>query len=161
MMAVTAGPDIEEVFKRLEPVLLTYAYRLVRNLEDARDLVQDAFVRIHREPAAVSNPRAWLYRVVHNLAVNHLRSAAYRKEAAHQWSLRSTGPDDSELISLERIVHELPEAQRQAVILKYFQRLSYDEVAEILGCPVGTVKSHVWRGLRRIRETIGESEGPK
>src|SRR5690242_20547055 len=74
--ATTAPPQcetIEELFTALESPLLAYALRLSRELSVAEDMVQEAFMRLHAQFNEVREPRRWLYRTVHNLALNHLR----------------------------------------------------------------------------------------
>src|SRR5580704_12454212 len=75
---VTAPPGretIEELFAALESPLLTYALRLVGELSVAEDMVQDAFMKLHEQFDQVREPRRWLYRTVHNLALNQRRQA--------------------------------------------------------------------------------------
>src|SRR6185295_10815019 len=67
---------IEELFTALESPLLSYALRLVGQLSVAEDLVQEAFMKLHGQFAEVREPKRWLYRTVHNLALNHRRDSA-------------------------------------------------------------------------------------
>ena len=67
---------IEELFAALESPLLSYALRLMGDREVAEDLVQEAFMKLHTQFAEVREPRRWLYRTVHNLALNHRRDSA-------------------------------------------------------------------------------------
>src|SRR6478672_11210037 len=67
---------IEELFAALESPLLSYALRLTGELGAAEDMVQEAFMRLHKQFAEVREPRRWLYRTVHNLALNHRRDSA-------------------------------------------------------------------------------------
>src|SRR6476646_6547784 len=66
---------IEELFAALESPLLSYAMRLVADLEAAEDVVQESFMKLHAQFNEVREPRRWLYRTVHNLALNHQRRA--------------------------------------------------------------------------------------
>src|SRR4051794_26438806 len=65
--------SIEELFAALESALLSYAMRLLREREPAEDVVQEAFMKLHEQFEEVREPRRWLYRTVHNLALNQLR----------------------------------------------------------------------------------------
>ena len=67
---------IEELFAALESPLLSYALRLISGRDVAEDLVQEAFMKLHSQFADVREPRRWLYRTVHNLALNHRRDSA-------------------------------------------------------------------------------------
>src|SRR5215212_8827277 len=71
----TEPETIEELFAALESPLLSYAVRLTGDLSVAEDLVQEAFMRLHAQFEQVREPRRWLYRTVHNLALNHRRAA--------------------------------------------------------------------------------------
>src|SRR5947209_14759939 len=66
---------VEELFAALESPLLAYALRLARERSTAEDMVQEAFMRLHAQFDEVREPKRWLYRTVHNLALNHLRDA--------------------------------------------------------------------------------------
>ena len=71
----TRGETIEELFMALESPLLAYGMRLVGGLEVAEDIVQEAFMRLHAQFEDVREPKKWLYRTVHNLALNHRRDS--------------------------------------------------------------------------------------
>src|SRR5512136_1445243 len=68
--------SVEDLFQALESPLLTYALRLLPGADTAEDVVQEAFMRLHTHFAEVREPRSWLYRTVHNLALNHQRKAS-------------------------------------------------------------------------------------
>ncbi|HEY2952173.1 MAG TPA: RNA polymerase sigma factor, partial [Verrucomicrobiae bacterium] len=70
---VPRSESIEELFAALESPLLSYAQRLLGERTPAEDMVQDAFMKLHSQFAEVREPRRWLYRTVHNLALNHRR----------------------------------------------------------------------------------------
>src|SRR5947207_1164744 len=72
---VSEGDTIEELFAALESPLLAYALRLTGDLSVAEDVFQEAFMKLHTQFDEVREPKRWLYRTVHNLAVNHLRDA--------------------------------------------------------------------------------------
>jgi RNA polymerase sigma-70 factor (ECF subfamily) len=143
------------------PRLLTYAYRLVGNPEDAADIVQEAMLKALSSPVPPDNLRAWLYSVTHNIAVDHLRRSKNRSRAALDlaaeralWLEEDPARADS-LIRIERAVRGLPSPYLEAVVLKFLQHFSYEEISEILKTPVGTIKARVARGLDRIRKTLG------
>ena len=157
--------------------LFGLAWRVTGSREDAEEAVQDAFVRAHRalfEQYSATrvrelSPRPWLFAVVLNAARNRRRG----RKAERSLDERSTDgrlviepPDpgaspgtlveSSELGKLiEQELLRLPRRQRAAVVLRLAEGLSYDEVAQIVGAPVGTVKSDVHRGLRTLRQALG------
>jgi RNA polymerase sigma-70 factor (ECF subfamily) len=146
--------------------LLGFLYRMCcgdRAL--AEDLVQEAFLRLIRRIDSYRYPRPfkpWLYAIAANLARDHFKSADARRtsaltEAAD--SLPGLNLDDSLLAwddarRVAAALAGLPAGQREAVVLRYYEDLSLDEVAEALRIPVGTVKSRLSLGLKRLHELM-------
>ncbi|HZA19040.1 MAG TPA: RNA polymerase sigma factor [Pseudonocardiaceae bacterium] len=107
-------------------------------------------------------PRAWLVTILLNVWRNHARAAARRPAPVDLASVTEPidpGADVDAVIDrrdtaqqLARQLAQLPEQQRIAVVLRHVNDLPITEIAEVLGCPPGTVKSHISRGLRRLRE---------
>jgi RNA polymerase sigma-70 factor (ECF subfamily) len=142
--------------------LFGVAYRLTGNAHDAEDLVQETFLRAYRafdrfEPG--SNARAWLYTILGRVRTDLFRRAKRRPRTvelvdegpavdAPQDALAS-GRED-----LERALRALPEAFREAVVLRDVQELSYAEIGEALGIPVGTVMSRIHRGRALLRAAL-------
>ena len=153
------------------------AWRVTGNREDAEEAVQDALVRAHRALFGAYSTtrlrelalRPWLFAVTLNAARNRLRG---RRPVR---SLDETSPDGRLLLepgsadlgppatvenqdlrtALELALRELPYRYRTAVVLRLVEDLSYAEAAQVLDRPVGTVKSDVHRGLRRLRRRLG------
>jgi RNA polymerase sigma-70 factor (ECF subfamily) len=138
------------------------AYRMTGNAHDAEDLVQETFLRAHRafdrfEPG--TNARAWLHTIL-----QRVRTDAYRRMQRRPATVElvgegpATAPPQDALASgreeLERALRGLPEAFRDAVILRDVQELSYAEIALALGVPVGTVMSRIHRGRALLREAL-------
>ena len=135
-----------------------YARRLTRSRSDADDLVQDTYDRAFghwHELRERRSCRAWLFRIARNLFTDHARSVAARPEL---WLV--TGTDSSRLESivsaesvermdarqLEAALKHLPDEQREAVLLCDLWGFSYEEIAAIMSCPLGTVQSRIARG---------------
>ena len=152
---------------RLFPPLL----RLTGSAEDAQDILQDAFFRAYqkiRDFHGDSSFYTWLYRIAVNLALSERR----RRRPALRWSdlpspeaiepsddpARSDPSAPLELAERERIVHqalgELPDDFRAVVVLKDLEGLRYDEIAETLGIPIGTVRSRLHRGRCDLRHRL-------
>lgn len=149
--------------------LYAMALALTGSPPDAEEIAQDALVRAHRalrgystERVAALHLRAWLHRIALNVVRNRARvhrvatqpldgagtpqlsdDASGRPEAV---ALRREGADE-----LRCLVARLPQAYREAVVLRHVQQLSYAEAADVLGRPVGTVKANVHRGLGLLR----------
>lgn len=144
---------IEHVFNELESPLLGYARQLVGDFSLAEDLVQEAFMRLHSQFQQVQTPRPWLYRTVHNLAVDHQRRARRlvplsTPDAEDDLSLEPAGdtplPDEqiarSENVGLIRLVLEtLDTRSREVVQLRFHEDLSYREISDRTGLGVGHV----------------------
>jgi RNA polymerase sigma-70 factor, ECF subfamily len=167
---------------RYSNYVYTIAVRIVGNESDAEDVAQEAFVRAYRALPRFrgdSKFSSWLYRIAANRALTHLKRRRRRVAAvdigagphveaeASQVDCRdSDRPDhavmDSEFRSRVRAaVAELPEQYRVVVTLFYLEERSYKEVAETLGIPMGTLKTHLHRARFLLREilTASNSEG--
>jgi len=171
-----AGPrefgSTEDAFFALEAPLLTYALRLLRDNDMAQDLVQEAFVRLHAEFESVRDPRRWLYRTVHNLALNHQRRD--RKvvplhptgEEASAHELELTDPEllpDEQITRLEHIglvrlsLDTLDERSRELVTLKFTEGLSYKEMSERTGLSTSNVGYILHHALKAIEAELEKS----
>ncbi|GAA0386471.1 RNA polymerase sigma factor [Acrocarpospora corrugata] len=138
---------------------------------EAEDVVQEAFVKAYRHLSGFRRDSAfkpWLLRIVANETHNLTRSRGRRAELAVRLGQEpeggSTDPDadpEGAVVAADRssrllaAVRGLPDREREAVVCRYFLQLSEAETAEVLGCPVGSVKSRTFRGLRRLREEVG------
>jgi len=160
------------------------AYRLAGNEADARDLVQEAFVRAftHRESYDPARPfEAWLARILRNVYLDGVRRYAHRHtvsldapagggemESAPSWEdrLRSGEPEplagalkgETEA-KVQGALTALPVHYRAAVVLCDVEGLTYERIGEILDCPVGTVRSRIHQGRRLLRKAFQELEG--
>jgi RNA polymerase sigma-70 factor (ECF subfamily) len=115
---------------------------------------------VYKEGARPDNPRAWLYRITHNEIANLLRSKRIRREV-HQTIVLQI-PQDKDEASLQNLASEtfqavqaLREPFKEAISLHYFHGLSLQETAGVIGCPVGTLKTYVARGLQLLRKQLG------
>lgn len=169
MPDVDPVPSFDEVATRYGPTIYQMAYRLTGNDDDARDLAQDVFVRVYRnldkyEPGTFTG---WLYRVTKNLFLDGVRRRRrFRFEGLPDEDWRqpvdvSPGPADRVEQGLlrgdiERALLTLPPTYRTAVVLCDVQGLTYDEIAEATGWPLGTVRSRIHRGRKLLREALLE-----
>jgi RNA polymerase sigma-70 factor (ECF subfamily) len=158
--------SIEAAFLALEAPLLAYALRLLKVPVMAEDVVQEAFTRLHAEFDSVREPRRWLYRAVHNLALNQLRrdrkvvplhpAGGDESPAAHDPADPRPLPDE-ELTRLEHVglvrlsLNTLDERSRELVRLKFHEDLSYQQMSERTGLTV----SHVGYLLHHALKAIG------
>lgn len=153
---------IEELFAALESPLLGYALRLTGERAPAEDIVQEAFMKLHADFAEVREPRRWLFRTVHNLALNHRRAAnkvvplpQFEDGVEIPREDEAPGPDE-QLIRLEGIglvrlsVAGLDERLREVVQLKFVENLSYKQISERTGLTVGHVGYLLHHALKTI-----------
>ncbi len=163
---------IEELFAALESPLLNYALRLAREISVAEDIVQEAFMKLHEQFVEVREPRRWLYRTVHNLALNHLRDAKKivplnaendeNASAENDPSDPQPLPDEQitrwEGIGLVRLSLEtLDERSRELVRLKFNEDLSYKEISARTGLGIGNVGYILHHALKAIAEELARN----
>ena len=172
---MTSAPDnsesIEALFLALESPLLSYALRLIGDRSTAEDVVQEAFMKLLAQFEDIREPRRWLYRTVHNLALNHRRAdrrvTGLNSSSCAEESSTSEAPQDMadpqplpdeqivrwEGIGLVRLSLEtIDPRSREIVQLKFVQDLSYKEISEKTGLTVG----HVGYLLHHALKTMGE-----
>lgn len=155
---------IEKLFEALESPLLSYALRLLGDRSRAEDTVQEAFMRLHAQFNEVHEPRRWLYRTVHNLALNVRRDHSKIVPLHPADSTNPTGhespdpqplPDEQmarwEGIGLVRVsLQTLDERSRKLILLKFQEELSYKEISERTGLSVGHVGYLLHHALKAI-----------
>jgi len=138
-------PTLAALFEAEESGLLRFAIGLVGRPSVAEELVQETFLRLHQLWAQVENPRAWLYRSLRNLALNHLRDHRRETElvddaAPSEANLPAEDLGRMEAIGTVRLLlTELPEEDRELVRLKYQHNLKYHEISQRTGMSVGNV----------------------
>jgi len=169
--------DVESynvLVSRWEKKLYNYLLRLTGNREDALDLSQEAFFKGYQSLGKLEDAgkfSSWLYRIAHNQAMSKFRGDTRRKEDAvgetgtaaelrtgNSVSLtngRRAFPLELELI-VERALDELSAEQREAILLKVHHGFQFNEIAEILACPVSTVKSRIYAGLELLKKSLAE-----
>jgi len=149
-------------------------YRQTGNAQDAEDIVQETFLGAYyalrdyaAQGACLQQIRPWLYKITLNLYYNRLRVRKPQmlplntRDEETQLELEHPDPGPEELAGLQESLREvtaaiasLPERYRVVLNLYYFEQLSYQEIADLLHLPLGTVKSQVYRGLSLIRTEI-------
>jgi RNA polymerase sigma-70 factor (ECF subfamily) len=159
----------DELMERYQRDIYRLCFRYVGNPEDAGDMAQETFIRAYKAIGRFRGQSAfstWLYRIAVNACLN-FRSA--RRPAAAELPAELPDRGESTLVRLEeeersrevrRAVSELPDRQRATLILKVFHELTHQEVAEILGSSVGTVKANLFHALANLRKRLGVGAAP-
>lgn len=165
--------ELPEAIPLHRPALLTFACRLLDDPEEAEDAVQAGFERALIALASGIRPlnlRAWLYKIVLREAqrIQEKRKVRRRIDPSVVPSLRPRQGDElteEEKASVARMVlnevHHLPRPYREIVLLRFLQHLSYEEVAEALEMPIGTVKSYQARALDQLKQRLGPILDPE
>lgn len=168
-LALLLARDLDAHFEALviqfQDRLYRFALRLSGNAQDAEEIAQDAFIRAYRalesypaERVRAMALRPWLYQIALNAWKNRVRRKRLpRVELDGEIESPDDGPERQAEAgargeAIMRALDTLPDRLRAAVVLRHIEELSYDEIASVLGQPVGTVKSNVHRGLGALRE---------
>ncbi|MFB3776185.1 MAG: RNA polymerase sigma factor [Bryobacteraceae bacterium] len=145
---------------RWEKRVFNYLLRLVGDREDAMDLSQEVFLKAYQSLGKLQDPSRfgpWLFRIAHNEAISHLRRQRPQVELNAEASGGAPRPrlEPLELtLAVERALGWLSEEQREAIVLKIYQGFKFEEMAEVLSCPVSTAKSRVYSALDVLRDTL-------
>lgn len=152
------------------PGLRRYARALTRNADRADDLVQDCIERALRKRGLFqpSGPlQAWLYRILLNLYRNSLRQTRRRGDHVSidalviEPAIPAPQPGRIALSEMSRAIDQLPDEQREALLLVVLEGMSYEEAAHILEIPAGTLMSRLSRARTALRQLTGNAEEPR
>lgn len=168
-------PSFEKLIERYQKTAYNISLRMMQNPEDAKDATQEALIKAFRSIQGFrgdSGFSTWLYRIVMNTCKDELRrkqrtrtisldqgaegEPGYRPiELADETLSPETLMEQKNIRSqIQSAIRELPEANRSALILRDIQGFSYEDISELLNCPVGTVKSRINRGRQIMRQQL-------
>ena len=174
LVAKSIGGDADsfnELVLRWERTIYALAYRTIGREEDARDVCQETFLRAFRAlPGFRGQAKfsSWLYRIALNLCRDWIRRErrqpiAQAPEGVDLVELASeSAPSESieDLVARpisRRAMAELPDEQRTAIILKEYHGLTFQEIADLVGCPLSTVKTRLYQGLTVLRRELAKN----
>jgi RNA polymerase sigma-70 factor (ECF subfamily) len=172
LLAIIATPDgdlaLAELYDRYGKIAYGLAYRVLRDSALAEDAVQEAFITVWRTAGTYirerGKPRTWLLTLVHRRAVDLVRREQRRRvPAAADDTVPATPAAEEEATLRDRrravqgALRQLPADQREALELAYYGGLTQTELAQQLGVPLGTVKSRMFAGLRRLGDLLREA----
>lgn len=169
-----------ELVRRYGDSVLGYLIRMSRNREQAEDLFQETFKRMHEKAHTFRGPqfKGWLFKIATRVTLDGLRHGKRIKAVSLNHQLDCDNPNSEQLGAValadnscnpseqalkaeqteqvRRAIELLPERQRATLVLAYYQQLSYPDVAEVLGCSVGTVKTQMFRALKTLAQKLPE-----
>ena len=172
-----------ELVSRYGGIVLGYLIQMCGNRQQAEDIFQETFRRVHEKAYTFRGPelKPWLLTVATNIAINGLRKNKRQKLVSLDQKIdcgtggraefeaaaildNSCNPLDEAVIAeqkehVRQAIGFLPARQRATLVLAYYQQLSYRQVATVLGCSVGTVKTQMFRALRTLSQKLPESGG--
>jgi len=174
-----------ELVRRYADPLLGYLRRRSVNRQQAEDCFQETFLKVHRKAATFRSRgrfKSWLYSIATNVAIDGLRKAGREPQMISLNKYDDCGESDvlestmaveeekssdpfeaavlaEQKVQVQQAIEQLPERQQAALILAYYQGLTYREVAETLGCSVGTVKTQVFRALKKLAGLLPNMQG--
>ena len=164
--------SFEELVRRYQRPIAAYVYRMVGDYDSALDLTQEVFIKVYNSLARYRSEfkfSTWIYKIAHNAAIDHLRRYAVREQAVTSGfdtdhrdtpveGRRLTPEQESERkerrSEVEMVVEMLPRAYRELIVLRHSHDLSYDEIAEVAGLPLGTVKNRLFRAREAMRDLL-------
>ena len=139
-----------------------YLWRMLGDPQDAEDGLQETFLRAlrHRSPSPILEPRAWLYAIAGNVARSQLRRRRTEGERRALPDIDVIAPDGvaerDRVDAVRRVVESLPSKQRQALVLRRYQGLSYDEVARVLGGSAQAARANVYQAVLKLKKAFPE-----
>jgi len=169
-----------ELVRRYGDSVLGYLIRMSGNREQAEDLFQETFKRVHEKAHTFRGPqfKGWLFKIATRVALDGFRRGGRITAVSLNQQLDCDNPNSEQLGTValadnsynpseqalkaeqteqvRQAIELLPERQRATLILAYYQQLSYTDVAEVLGCSVGTVKTQMFRALRTLADKLPE-----
>jgi|ERR1043166_5990526 RNA polymerase sigma-70 factor (ECF subfamily) len=164
----------EELVRRYQRPISGYVFRMLGDYESSLDVTQEVFIKVYNSLHKYSPEykfSTWLYRIAHNAAIDHMRrnqSVAHSLEAenadgTYQIQIESGRPTPEQdhersewRTEIDAVVKCLPPAYRDLILLRHARDLSYDEIAEVTGLPLGTVKNRLFRAREMMREMFVE-----
>jgi len=166
-----AGFDL--LVKRYQRPIVNYLYRLTGNFALAEDIAQDSFLILYRKAKLFYSRgcfKSWFYKIVMNLYKQELRKKKFlfghreivsddiiefqKTVKANSQSLSQKIEEKEIQSQIRQLINSLPGKQKMAVTLHIFEEFTYQEIADVLGCSIGTVKSRIHYGLQSIKEKV-------
>ena len=166
------GFCFDELVKRYHRPIASFIFRMIGNRETALDLTQDVFIKVY---GSLDRYRpefkfsTWIYKIASNTAIDHLRKASLstsplyfvNDEEEVELQIPAKGPSPERALQrserraqIEEVIAQLPPRYRELILLRHVSELGYDEIAEVTGLPLGTVKNRIFRAREAMRKHL-------
>jgi RNA polymerase sigma-70 factor (ECF subfamily) len=172
---IAGGEDnFEELVRRYQRPIVGYVFRMLGDYESALDVTQEVFIKVYNSLERYSSEykfSTWIYRIAHNAAIDHMRRNSVTPQSletesadgTYQLQIESSDPTPEQdrersewRTQIDSVVKCLPTAYRDLILLRHSQDMSYDEIAEVTGLPLGTVKNRLFRAREMMRDIFIE-----
>ena len=143
--------------RQWEKPIYNFILRMIGDRDEAMDLCQDSFMKAYRELETLKDRdrfSSWLYRIAHNTCYSKLRKDVGKTFVELAPETRASKSAVETRLAVEKALQQLPEDQREAVVLKVYHELKFDEIAAIQDAPVSTVKSRLYMGFEKLRSIL-------
>jgi RNA polymerase sigma-70 factor (ECF subfamily) len=166
------GICFDELVKRYHRPIASFVFRMIGNRETALDLTQDVFIKVY---GSLERYRpeykfsTWIYKIASNTAIDHLRKASLTtsplyfvsddEEVELPIAAKGLSPEralerSERREQIEEVIAQLPPRYRELIVLRHVSELGYDEIAEVTGLPLGTVKNRIFRAREAMRKHL-------
>ena len=142
-----------------EKPIYNYIYRMVPNPDDALDLCQESFLKAFRELGSLKDKdrfSSWLYRIAHNVCYSRFRKEQGKTFVELDPNVGASRMPIENRLAVEKALADLPDDQREVVVLKIYQGLKFEEIAAVQDAPVSTVKSRLYMSFDKLKLVLGE-----
>ncbi|MGB7068066.1 MAG: sigma-70 family RNA polymerase sigma factor [Pyrinomonadaceae bacterium] len=164
----------EGLVRRYQRPITGYVFRMLNDYEASLDVTQEVFIKVYNSLAKYSSEykfSTWIYRIAHNAAIDHMRRNPHNQQSietetadgTYQLQIESPNPTPEQdrersewRTEIEAVVRCLPGVYRDLIVLRHSRDLSYDEIAEVTGLPLGTVKNRLFRAREMMRSIFVE-----
>ncbi len=157
----------ELLFGRFQRYIYSVCYSYTGAREEALDLTQEVYLKIYRAMQSFEEGRPllpWIKRITVNTCLNHQRQQRPPEVALLEIHEADSGSNPEVVLvrendhkALQAAIRQLPERERMAMVLRHMKGLSYDEVAGMMSCPLGTVKTYLYRGRKMLRQALRDN----
>jgi len=170
--AIRREKAFTELIRRYQEKIYWVCRRMLKSHDDADDVAQNVFVKIYNALDKFNEASqffTWAYRIATNESINFMRAQKVRQAVGLDTLIsepagKDAHPDEhiekgEQRQIIEEAIAELPEKQRKVFVMRYYQELSYEEIAEVLGTSIGGLKANYFHAFKKIEETLKKRLG--